>query len=172
MSRIANALSISRLVIGLVLTPIILAGLSWLVLPLFVIAGVTDVLDGWIARRLRSVSVLGSRLDSIADYIFYGSTPLWVWLMVTPALWQEITLPLLILLAATVVTIIVKVVVRTRRFLHLPSAKVAAAGAFVSGFLLLSGLGAAWMVWVGSAIIIVSELEELAVIAGINKVRP
>jgi hypothetical protein len=81
-------------------------------------------------------------------------------------------LPLLILLAMTAILIIVKIATRTKRFLHLPSAKVAAACVFVVAFLLLAGLGSAWLVWLGSAIVIVSEIEELAVIAGVNKVRP
>ena len=41
-------------------------------LVLYGIAGISDVVDGFLARKLKCVSVLGSRLDSIADLIFYA----------------------------------------------------------------------------------------------------
>ena len=37
---------------------------------LYMIAGLSDMVDGAIARRTNSVSEFGSRLDSIADFIF------------------------------------------------------------------------------------------------------
>ena len=36
----------------------------------YIIAGTSDVLDGWVARRTNSASELGSKLDSVADGIF------------------------------------------------------------------------------------------------------
>lgn len=38
----------------------------------YTLTGVTDVLDGWAARRLGKTSELGAKLDSIADLLFYG----------------------------------------------------------------------------------------------------
>lgn len=38
----------------------------------YTIAGITDVLDGWIARSLKMTSEFGARLDSVADLLFYG----------------------------------------------------------------------------------------------------
>ncbi|MDD3193875.1 MAG: CDP-alcohol phosphatidyltransferase family protein [Oscillospiraceae bacterium] len=37
---------------------------------LYLFCGITDVLDGWIARRLRAESDFGALLDSIADFVF------------------------------------------------------------------------------------------------------
>jgi phosphatidylglycerophosphate synthase len=39
---------------------------------LFAAAGLTDVLDGIVARRTGTVSKLGARLDSIADIVMFG----------------------------------------------------------------------------------------------------
>jgi len=39
---------------------------------LYIIAGLTDVLDGFIARRTKTESDFGSRLDTVADIIFFG----------------------------------------------------------------------------------------------------
>ena len=55
---------------------------------LFIIAGITDGLDGWLARRLSLTTKLGLYLDPIADKLLvssvlitlsaYGLVPLWV----------------------------------------------------------------------------------------------
>ncbi len=55
---------------------------------LFIIAGITDGLDGWIARRMRLTTRLGLYLDPIADKLlvssvlialtYYHVVPLWV----------------------------------------------------------------------------------------------
>lgn len=37
----------------------------------YTFTGLTDVLDGWIARKTGTVTELGARLDSIADLLFY-----------------------------------------------------------------------------------------------------
>ena len=61
---------------------------------IFTLCGFTDALDGYLARRFNAESELGSKLDSIADLIFYGvmvvkllpvmiqKLPLGVWLMI------------------------------------------------------------------------------------------
>ena len=38
---------------------------------IYAITGVTDVLDGFLARKLKITSELGAKLDSIADLLFY-----------------------------------------------------------------------------------------------------
>lgn len=37
---------------------------------IYFIAGVSDMLDGWVARHTNSVSELGAKLDTMADFIF------------------------------------------------------------------------------------------------------
>ena len=37
---------------------------------LYIAAGFTDIADGWVARRTKTVSEFGSKLDTIADFIF------------------------------------------------------------------------------------------------------
>ena len=68
-SIIPNMLSILRM-----LGTLALVFVQPVTLPFFVIytlCGVSDVLDGWIARATDSTSELGSRLDSAADLMFY-----------------------------------------------------------------------------------------------------
>ena len=68
MKNIANFLSASRIIMS-----IILAGLETFSFPFYIIyiyCGISDMLDGFIARRTKSTSKIGARLDSIADIIF------------------------------------------------------------------------------------------------------
>ncbi len=66
----ANYITISRIL--LIFPVLILAspepGLNnWIALIIFVIAGITDHLDGYVARKTGSVSSLGALLDLVAD---------------------------------------------------------------------------------------------------------
>ncbi len=38
---------------------------------IYTLSGISDVLDGWIARRYHVTSELGTKLDTIADFAFY-----------------------------------------------------------------------------------------------------
>lgn len=40
---------------------------------LYLLCGLSDVIDGWLARKMGASSELGARLDSIADILFYFS---------------------------------------------------------------------------------------------------
>ena len=37
---------------------------------LYIAAGLTDMADGWVARRTNTVSEFGAKLDTIADFVF------------------------------------------------------------------------------------------------------
>lgn len=64
----ANILTVSRIVLALAL--IFLPGLSLSFAVLYVLAGMTDVLDGWVARKTGTASEAGARLDTVADIVF------------------------------------------------------------------------------------------------------
>src|SRR3989338_6519918 len=55
------------LIMGLLVVPGLPAKMAALVC--FLAAGLTDWVDGWLARRLRQVSPLGALLDPIADKV-------------------------------------------------------------------------------------------------------
>ena len=64
----ANILTISRIVLTLPL--LCLPVLSDPFAVLYVIAGLTDMLDGAIARKTGTVSKVGAKLDTVADFVF------------------------------------------------------------------------------------------------------
>ena len=65
----ANAITVCRIVLSILLflCPVYSVPF-WIV---YVFAGATDVLDGYIARRMGITSPLGSRLDTAADFVFF-----------------------------------------------------------------------------------------------------
>lgn len=65
--QLPNALSLARLLAGPVLVGLALAGYARVFAILLIAALVTDILDGWIARRFQLQSPLGAMLDSAGD---------------------------------------------------------------------------------------------------------
>ncbi len=76
MRNLPNILSISRLVATVVVFVLVLVNQPWAFLVatvLFLLASVTDYLDGYLARRLNVVSSLGVFLDLTADKVFVAA---------------------------------------------------------------------------------------------------
>jgi CDP-diacylglycerol--glycerol-3-phosphate 3-phosphatidyltransferase len=48
-------------------------GWAWLAAWVFCVSGLTDLLDGWLARRMKKVSVMGQYLDPVADKLLIAS---------------------------------------------------------------------------------------------------
>jgi len=76
-TSIPNILTFSR--IGLI--PLLVAlfwipgnGARWAALAIFILAGITDYLDGYLARAWREQSQLGALLDPIADKLLVSTT--------------------------------------------------------------------------------------------------
>lgn len=69
MKHTANIISIIRIILSLILFFVFNHTVLFIVL--YIICGVSDVLDGYIARKTNTQSELGARLDSIADLILY-----------------------------------------------------------------------------------------------------
>lgn len=69
MKYIANIISIGRVVLLLALFFTFHNALLFLVL--YLACGLSDVLDGYIARKTKTQSELGARLDSMADLILF-----------------------------------------------------------------------------------------------------
>ncbi len=70
MKNIPNSVSVSRMILSVVLLFLPLPSAVFYVI--YIIAGLSDLLDGFLARKLRCVSRIGTRLDIIADLTLYG----------------------------------------------------------------------------------------------------
>jgi len=69
----SNILSSSRFVLAAVFAYCICAGTTFGAFAVAVISAITDVLDGWAARRYHQVTELGKILDPLADKAFFAA---------------------------------------------------------------------------------------------------
>lgn len=70
MSLFINLITVSRMIFGAIIFVLLTkTDMYWFALILFFYAGLTDYLDGYLARKYNSVSQLGEILDPIADKI-------------------------------------------------------------------------------------------------------
>ena len=67
---VPNMISMLRIILSVLLIPLIPIRIVFIVIYLSI--GITDVLDGLIARKLGCESDFGAKLDSIADIVFYS----------------------------------------------------------------------------------------------------
>src|SRR5687767_2677043 len=66
--RVPGLLSLSRLPLAAVFP--LTVGHPWWSLGVLAAAGISDLLDGWYARRFHQVSVTGAALDGFTDKVF------------------------------------------------------------------------------------------------------
>ena len=96
MQNLPNVMTISR-ILGSAAVPFLIMLdtpiFRLLALAIFIVAALTDWLDGYLARQLNAVSTLGRMLDPIADKILVAVTLLalanvdqWGWIMFIPAI--------------------------------------------------------------------------------------
>ena len=68
MKNIANYISVSRIIMSIIL--FITETFSIAFYTIYIYCGISDMLDGFIARKSKNESDIGARLDSVADIIF------------------------------------------------------------------------------------------------------
>ena len=89
---IPNLITLGRILLVPIVVWAIAQGLMWLAFVLFLAAGVSDAIDGFLAKRFHMTTVLGAYLDPLADkvmivsiYVTLGVTgviPLWLVILV------------------------------------------------------------------------------------------
>lgn len=89
---LSNVLSLSRILLAVPMAILLWYGYNVLAVITGAVSSITDMLDGWIARKYNQVSEYGKIFDPLADKIFVGVTviilliqgrfPLWLALMV------------------------------------------------------------------------------------------
>lgn len=92
LSIIPNTLSILRMILTFPVVIAIIKEYYSLAIILFILAGITDILDGWIAKSFSMQTRFGSIIDPLADkffltltftsLLFIGLLPLWLFLII------------------------------------------------------------------------------------------
>src|SRR5437763_15231756 len=82
LAAIPNVLTIGRLILIPIFVTLLLTsdgGHSWAAAIVFGIAGVTDQIDGWLARRWRVESEFGTVADPLAELLMNDTAFLLLW---------------------------------------------------------------------------------------------
>ena len=159
MKHIPNILSASRIALCL---PLLLVDAMtvpfWI---LYLIAGLTDMLDGFLARRWGVESKFGARLDSLADFVFVLAVgyKLFPWLKLPATLWMMIGLIALVKIVNAISSLVMKHRQGQSLFLHTKANK-------LTGFLLfvcVMTIGQSYFVpvsWMISCIALFAAIQE------------
>src|SRR5579883_71391 len=79
MNNLPNIITSIRLVSAVIIALLCFCGKGTaLFLPLFIAAGISDMLDGFVARRFGWCTEFGATLDSVSDLILYMSVALFL----------------------------------------------------------------------------------------------
>ena len=167
MRQIPDLLSMSRIVLCLPLLMVDAMTLPFWVL--YLIAGLTDILDGFLARRWGVESKFGARLDSLADFVFVlvVGYKLFPWLKLPATLWIMIGLIALVKVVNAVSSYVVK---HRIEYLHTKANK-------LTGFLLFVGMmaiGQSYFVpvaWAIACIALFAAIQEGHLIRSKQKCR-
>ena len=90
LTTLPNLLSLLRIALAPLMLIAALGGERWIFLALLCSSWISDWLDGLIARRLNMVSRMGSRLDSLGDFVVYVTLPVGLYLLWPEVIRQEL----------------------------------------------------------------------------------
>ncbi|HVN87852.1 MAG TPA: CDP-alcohol phosphatidyltransferase family protein [Candidatus Binatia bacterium] len=122
----------------------------------------SDLVDGWLARRLHQNSAWGAKLDSWADLALYGMLPLAVWW-----LWPDLVQQEARYVTAALVSFTLPIVIGLAKFGRLTSYHTwgAKASSVLIGFglLLLFVWRTPWLFRIAVVVLALAEMEEIAI---------
>jgi cardiolipin synthase len=161
--NLANQLTLFRLLVVPLILIAMLYGRHGAALGLFLIAAVTDVIDGLVARRMNQKTPLGAYLDPIADKLLLsssffvlaliGSVPWWVTILV---LGRDI------MIVATIVVMRLATEIRDFPPSVLGKVNTGVQIATVFGFVLRNAYPLGWLVWLSEQLLWATAAATLA----------
>jgi len=162
--NLPNLLSLLRLAAAPILLLLAAADRPTAYLLLLLAALLSDVVDGFLARRLNQRTELGARLDSWGDFAIYMTVPLGAWW-----LWPDLIRHEAGFVTAVVASYVLPVAFGFLKYRRLTSyhtlgAKISAVLLSAGALLLFAG-GPAWPFRLAVAALVLAELEEIAITA-------
>ena len=164
LKNLPNMITLVRMIgaIGLVFLDV----LTWPFFVVYAITGVSDALDGFIARKFGLSSLLGSVLDSIADLVFYA-----IMLMkMLPVMQANYPLAIWLIILATFAIHIAAYIVCAAKFkkfsaIHTYMNKAAGALVFILPFSFIGMIPAVYLTYayVGAIVALVASTETLLI---------
>ena len=127
-----------------------------------IFSGFTDVLDGFIARKLHQTSELGAHLDSWGDFVIYSTMAACAWIL-WPELTQQVIIYYALILGSFVLPTLIGLI-KFREFTgyHTWSVKIAVLVTFASYIALYAGI-AQWPFMIASGLCVIAGAEEILI---------
>ena len=159
--NVADTITSVRIAASLLLLFVIPKSLGFFAV--YTIAGLTDVLDGWLARKKGMASDFGARLDSMADLLFYGI----MLIRLFPILYQILPREIWYVVAGILFVRLISYGVAAIKYRRLASLhtwlnKLTGAAVFLLPYVLACSTGVVYS-WVVCALAFTSSLEELVI---------
>jgi len=131
---LVNAITAYRLLAGPLLVVLIFTGRIYLFKWLLAVSFFTDLIDGFLARRFKVISILGARLDSIADDLTIVAAIVGLFVLKSAFIREEIGFIAVMLLLYALQNIFALSKYHKTTSFHIYSAK---AAAILQGFFLI-----------------------------------
>lgn len=108
MKWLANTISVFRMFLALTL--LLVRPLSIVFFAIYILCGISDVLDGYVARKTDTTSKLGEKLDSVSDFILVAV----LLIIVYPIL--NLTVPIMIWIAVIAIVRALSIIIGFVKF--------------------------------------------------------
>ena len=161
--KLANIVTLLRGFMILPIALLLLNGSRWVAIALYVLAVLTDGLDGWLARRSGRTSAFGATLDAVVDNVFALAIALFLYLSM-PQVYAAHPVTLAALFGVPLLYLGLSWVL-TRQFLmfHFQSARIGALLLFAL-WPMLEITGSDWLIGLAAFVVCVSRLEQIVFI--------
>ncbi|TNF38781.1 MAG: CDP-alcohol phosphatidyltransferase family protein [Gammaproteobacteria bacterium] len=136
--NLPNLVSFIRLLLAPLLLLLAFAQEIWWFIAILIFSEFTDVLDGYLARRLNQITPLGARLDSWGDFFIYSTLAVSAWLLWPGIVKREIIWVAIIIASFTLPVLIGLVKFGNVTSYHTWSVKIAVAVTVISYILLFT----------------------------------
>jgi len=165
-----NLISATRILIAPLLFAFAIQQMEAWFLGALIFSGLTDVIDGFLARRLKLTSALGAHLDSWGDFIIYLTMAVCAWI-----LWPELTTEVLFHYTLILFSILLPAGIGLVKFgrltgYHTWSVKLAVLVTFAGYILLYAGI-AAWPFVLASWLCVIAGAEEILITLVLRRER-
>ena len=139
-------------------------------LAMLLFSGFTDVLDGFLARKLNQVTTLGSHLDSWGDFTIYTTMAIGAWILWPDIVRHEMIYFSLVLFSFLLPVLIGLVKYRRLTSYHTWSVKLAVFITFF-GYVLLFADIASWPFMLASLLCVYAGIEEILITVVLREER-
>lgn len=160
--KIPNMISLLRIILAPVLIWLALHQQALWFLSVFMFSEFTDVLDGFLARKLGQITILGSHLDSWGDFAIYSTIAIGAWIL-WPEIIQQYSVSVTLIIGSFTVPIIFSLLkFGSLASYHTWSVKIAVAITSLAYLLLFSGL-LDWPIYIAATTCLYAALEEISI---------